>query len=81
MVSTTSFEVSGWWHRARLARMARLGRSFRRLTRASRSASPRLAPALKGERCYRVEIKPPVVTTIQRLPQRVIESIRPNLGT
>jgi hypothetical protein len=37
--------------------------------------------ALKGEWCYCVEIKPPVVTTIQRLPQRVIESILPTPGT
>ena len=40
-----------------------------------------MAPALKGEWCYWVEIKPLAVTTIQRLPQRVIEAIRPSPGT
>ena len=40
-----------------------------------------IARCLNGQWSYCVEIKPPVVTTIQRLPQRVIESIRPTPGT
>ena len=55
--------------------------AHQRLVRAVRNAPSRLAPALEGEGCYCVEIKPPVVTTIQRLPQRVIVSIRPTPGT
>ena len=41
--------------------------------------SGRIVPGCQW--CYCVEIKPVVVATIQRPPQRVIETIRPTPGT
>ena len=58
---------------------AQLEAGARELPRAG-YALPTGTAAVGGEWCYCVEIKPPVVTTIQRLPQRVTNRSVPPLA-
>src|SRR5262249_620720 len=75
--------------RASSPQLARSLRSETRVISAERRAQPAIAPAygtrgsnpLLIENQFWVEIRPLVVATIQRLPQRTIESIRPIPGT